>query len=91
MTNPILYATEHMAGKYRAGYYINSALSPTWYDLERADYEKTRDQYQPFEEYWDGDHGNLIVFYDTAAQLEAHNAEADDLAETQDDASYRSQ
>jgi hypothetical protein len=93
MTDNILYSSWYLNGKYGVSMYMGSALTPTDYEVERHTYTRIRDQYSDFESYWDGNANSLIIFYDVQAQLDAaaEMAEADDLAATMDDASWRMQ
>lgn len=77
----LLYSTEHLDGHYRAGFYINSALAPSYFTISQEEYVKIRGQYESYESYWDGPADSLIIFYDVQAQLDDRERQA--LEETQ--------
>lgn len=92
MTDNILHSSWYMNGEYGVSFYIGSAMTPTDYEVERAQFVAICQKYIPFIDYESYvDDGNFVTFYDVQAQLDAHAAEADDIRQTQDDASYRSQ
>ena len=77
MTDNILHSTWYLNGEYGVSMYIGSALTPTDYEVERHTYERYRDQYRDFEDYWDGNANSLIIFYDRDAQIAHYNAMAE--------------
>ena len=70
MENGLLYSLEFTGGQYRAGFYIGSAMTPSYFNIDEREYLKLRDRYAEFIDYWDGPPESQVIFYDAKAQVD---------------------